>query len=886
MKRYVSSQALAPEYKLVALTSANAWAWDRAQHYAQDKDVAIVRLGMQKSTQWYKHPSAEIKSYPTLKLYAKGKKSAPIDGEFKTTRTKDGILDFIEQNRAEGGGPKGLRELEVIDSAGVALWSEVADFVHRDPRGDRDIWHQRTQKGPFKFAAHDQVQLLFGLAMHFAPPGRTGPGGERSCSSGCQRPAFAAYKTCCTHCKGPDGPHAADCAQKVELVGRRVNCPQLKGTASLVVRVVSAELFRSFDKFGRMDPFCQVDWHSTDGSVQNIGRTKSAWGQHMHPVWEHSCKSAQYLGAGTEDCVRFQVLEENFQGLGKPTFCGEAMVQVDHLVAGARMISPGLMQTQPQPVLLEKRGEKTGAVQVQILIYLPDGELESAVARKTTPVDKAQFQSPVHRLGVSGGTAPFFQLLLARPGARGETGDYWIGKDLSRAMDEVDFYENVKRLQQGCESADMQKLFGFMFNYLGVLETTEATDPQRLELLVLENLRHKRAGLRLLDIKVGEKTAAANWKGKSRLAALKQSLIDDHTNSTAEGFRLEGFDGQPEVLKSMDPLLDVGGAEGHKEKTQKKARRIMLQRLSAAEMLMHFLDLHFVPDAGGQKPASVAVSCGTELAEVVLSELSLQLVQLAVACREAQSPQKWIGSSVALGFDDKFRENSPAYREGCGFDAAMETALRKSVIVKIFDWGRSELNTLDKHSLLSAEDQRDRLDFWRLYVGGVERLAWEAARAYRHRFGNPLWSRVQLVVYDFDSMTDSDFIGQVTVDLAETKVTTRELLTADGRCVQGKEGISTLTFGISFLRYAESSRLKGAWSIQVIQANNLPACDHALWPGRASSDPFVKVFAVSEDESYRLCQRSTVKVKDLDPVWRMRPSSWRSPSPSSSPCRP
>ena len=33
------------------------------------------------------------------------------------------------------------------------------------------------------------------------------------------------------------------------------------------------------------------------------------------------------------------------------------------------------------------------------------------------------------------------------------------------------------------------------------------------------------------------------------------------------------------------------------------------------EMLMHFLDLHFVPDAGGQKPASVAVSCGTELAE-------------------------------------------------------------------------------------------------------------------------------------------------------------------------------------------------------------------------------------------------------------------------------
>ena len=30
----------------------------------------------------------------------------------------------------------------------------------------------------------------------------------------------------------------------------------------------------------------------------------------------------------------------------------------------------------------------------------------------------------------------------------------------------------------------------------------------------------------------------------------------------AEGFRLEGFDGQTPVLLSMDPLLDIGGEEG------------------------------------------------------------------------------------------------------------------------------------------------------------------------------------------------------------------------------------------------------------------------------------------------------------------------------------
>ena len=31
------------------------------------------------------------------------------------------------------------------------------------------------------------------------------------------------------------------------------------------------------------------------------------------------------------------------------------------------------------------------------------------------------------------------------------------------------------------------------------------------------------------------RTAAANWMGKSRLAALRQGLIDEHTNSQASG---------------------------------------------------------------------------------------------------------------------------------------------------------------------------------------------------------------------------------------------------------------------------------------------------------------------------------------------------------------
>jgi len=37
---------------------------------------------------------------------------------------------------------------------------------------------------------------------------------KRMCKSGCGRPAFGSFPTCCTHCRGIEGPHAKDCATK------------------------------------------------------------------------------------------------------------------------------------------------------------------------------------------------------------------------------------------------------------------------------------------------------------------------------------------------------------------------------------------------------------------------------------------------------------------------------------------------------------------------------------------------------------------------------------------------------------------------------------------------------------------------------------------------
>lgn len=76
----------------------------------------------------------------------------------------------------------------------------------------------------------------------------------------------------------------------------------------------------------------------------------------------------------------------------------------------------------------------------QILIHLP--ESQQAALNQFTYVDAKRFVTPVRRLGVSGGTAPFFSLELAAVEGK-HSGDYWIGKDLSRAMDEVHFYEKA-----------------------------------------------------------------------------------------------------------------------------------------------------------------------------------------------------------------------------------------------------------------------------------------------------------------------------------------------------------------------------------------------------------------------------------------------------------
>jgi hypothetical protein len=647
-----------------------------------------------------------------------------------------------------------------------------------------------------------------------------------------------------------------------------------QGELLVIVRVVKAELKRSAVNFGKMDPFAVVVWTDAEGVQWEGSRTRTDYNGHTSPQWEHTCRGQHYSGQGGGDVVEFRVRHMD-------TPLGHARMLVDDLLGeaawGTSDLKGGPTAGCVHQLELKLDGEDCGTVTVQGLLYRHERKVcgkSGVFVEGLTKIEPDLFHHPVSRVKVAGGTAPFFNLKLnhdalatsSLPLLKDISQDYYIGKDLAHASDEVTFYEEVLTLSDTSLKGGLGPLMNFFVDYLGVLTCEEEAPPddkgkkqKPKDLIVMKNLYCGFKKLRMLDIKIGQKTAQAGWQGKSRMAALRGSVVDGVTNSSCEGYRLEGFDGRPPSLKSMDPLLDLG-VTGDK-KVVRKALRVMLQRMSGAEMLMHFLDIHQDEDNAAKKPEADVNKFLTrcEVAEVSLHEIVTRLASLAVACRQSPIPQKWIGSSVALGYDS----GEPPAR-----GASSEAEVRDATIVQLFDWGRSELNTLEKHMALSDKEQHDRATFWSYYVGGIDRLLWEAARAYRHRFGNAEgWATVTFAVFDFDSMTENDFMGTATVPLEPTDEKTISLRHYSGATVTGGfRGVATLTYSVQTRELPEGSRLAAAWRVCVIRAENLPRMD--VMQGRSTSDPFCTVTAVSEDGNVRFRQQTSVKVKNLDPEWK------------------
>eukprot|EP00536_Pseudo-nitzschia_multiseries_P000669 jgi/Psemu1/179196/e_gw1.8.227.1 len=492
-----------------------------------------------------------------------------------------------------------------------------------------------------------------------------------------------------------------------------------------------------------------------------------------------------------------------------------------------------------------------------------DNELEK--------VDPSWFESPVQRVSTSGGTAPFFRLALTEKGIRefasreaSQTGveidkNYWIGKDLSHAEDERDFYLQILRIRSkaASEHDDTKKrdliegiglLESFMFNYLGVLraKTSDCDGNDGIcDLLVMRNLRNKHTSFRMLDLKIGEKTAQAGWKGKSRLRAMKHHLMDGLSNSASEGYRLAGFDGCPEVFDSMDPLIDILTDENisnndHDNTEQKSVFR-------------YFLDLHM------EESTSLTLTdrySPTEVTEIIAHELMSKLVSLAKTCHRVTIPQKWIGSSVAVAYDAGFFPNRSS----------------TAVTVRIFDWGRSELLDAERFETLTSEDKMDRNHFWDLYRAGLDRLSYNAARFYYNQFANPRgWTKVVIQVMDFDSMTPDDYIGSVEISLPKLSDTQGITALKENKpykltgVVASAFG-STLYCSIVWMEYPPNSRLEGVWRVSIDKAKNLPPMDISR-----TSDPYCVVMACDVDKSslrgHHFHQQTCIKASNLNPEW-------------------
>lgn len=520
-------------------------------------------------------------------------------------------------------------------------------------------------------------------------------------------------------------------------------------------------------------------------------------------------------------------------------------------------------------------------------------------------VDPLWFESPAQRISTSGGTAPFYRLVLSEEGlhqlATASQGNnrttpvdknYWIGKDLSHAEDEKDFYLQILKIRKAAAEEETGRDFTegiglvekFMLDYLGVLQTAtvdneDDTNESRSDLLVMRNMRNHYSSFRMIDLKIGEKTAQAGWKGKSRLRAMKHHVMDGLSNSAAEGYRLAGFNGCPEVFDSMDPLIDVL-AEEHlsrsststsvatmwggelKESQVKMAKRIMLNSLDGTGVFRYFMDLH-----------TEEVPCldldhsyfPVEVAEIVSHELMSQAVALARACHRVKIPQKWIGSSVAVVFDAGFFPSRSS-------DA--EDNIRSKVLVRMFDWGRSELMTAQKYDNLRPEEAKDREYFWDLYKTGLDRLSYNATRFYYNQFTNSTkWKKLTIQVFDFDSMSADDYIGLVEIplpDMNDNSEKNKEYIDALASNRRHKlKSIVASTFGsalycsIKWMEFPSSSRLAGAWKVTINRATNLPPMDIS-----GSSDPYCMVMADNGGrDGQHFCQRTCIRARSLNPTW-------------------
>lgn len=330
-------------------------------------------------------------------------------------------------------------------------------------------------------------------------------------------------------------------------------------------------------------------------------------------------------------------------------------------------------------------------------------------------VPSEYFDEPCLPVSTSGGTAAFFHVRY-RNGQlpEGKEPNHYVGKDLSHAHDEIEFYDNLRlAIDQDIRYSNFAEM---TMDCPGVsrliCKNPKDSNMQVRFLLLLENLWNGYDKMRLVDVKVGPETSVCNWKGKTRLHAWKNASIDRRTNSVVEGFRLEGMECPPRALQDRIESVNEGSQSRLRSKivSGKAAKRFLLQRLRAHEFLAAWADVSTM-GAGAEQHSHGAIWLATE-----------QVGQLLRVASDLPVPQQCIGSSIAMGLEVGTLQKQPR------------------VLVKVFDWGRAELSSVSHFESLTAEEKKERWKYWRQYVRALSRFYWELCRIATHRCCTCAWT--------------------------------------------------------------------------------------------------------------------------------------------------
>jgi len=456
-----------------------------------------------------------------------------------------------------------------------------------------------------------------------------------------------------------------------------------------------------------------------------------------------------------------------------------------------------------------------------------------------------------------------------------------LGKDVAQSFDELEFYDEVMRVQ-GNETIENQwRVFEYLVNYYGVIRSMTCSTSggsqlreRVVDLLVFRSPLEGLARPRLLNMEVGPRSSALQYK--------RGSEVDTVMFARQEGIRIEGFLAPPQSLAAEDPSFDARGwAWGDCQ--QRRAKRLPLQRLRLGEALSAFVDLRDAineerlwPAEGSSGPAadgnggSVDAFASKFLGPAEYAELALlivvrELAALVRACADVPYPQKWVGSSVGL-----LVEAGVAPPRTGPVDPRTWVAAR--VKLRLFGWNRSRV-TSSTHVMTAAEHE-DHATLWQIYQDSLAWILWEAARLYFHAFCAHEWTDLRLEVCETQLKGDDVLLGVAEFRLAKASTGVQMLPLSNTRSnaqVCNQEGkVSEVAVSISYSTCPSPSRLCGLWRIQVERATRLPLSKAQSSPTSTGSSSMFVVVAVQEQTSLgnrRTSQRTRAVPSTTDPAW-------------------